>query len=161
MERYGLKIYLAAFMLIAFTGFGQGQQIKSSVLGTSGAFFKGNTSFIDEVVGEAAVTTIRNEGVIITQGFLQPIELKIPCLDEPLLAFPNPASDRLTLSSEGCDLVVDHVVAFDLFGRRVLDHPVLENDLDLTGLGIGVYLIRAMSNSDQLVGTVKIVKIDR
>lgn len=115
--------------------------------------------YVDMSIGELAISTIGSSENIITQGFLQPINIEQPC-DVPVLVFyPNPVVDKVTIEAADCDVYVAYVEAYDLFGKSVLVADARENTIDLTSIGVGFYLLRVYANNAQLLGTIKLIKI--
>ena len=58
-----------------------------------------------------------------------------------------------------CDLSIEYAEVYDLFGKNVLEGTVVDNSMDLSELGVGVYIIRAYNSVQQVVGSLKIIKI--
>ncbi len=134
------------------------QQVSSSVLNGFGgsASIQGQT--YDSSLGELAISTIQAGGYIITQGFLQPIDLKVACGDVVLKSFPNPVVSEITIFAEGCDVEVASVKTYDLFGKLVHEGNTMNNKISFSSIGVGVYLVRAYTKNNQVVGVVKILK---
>ncbi len=97
-------------------------------------------------------------GFSITQGFLQPIDLKQPCGDVVLRAFPNPVVKGMRIYAEGCDIDIAHIKTYDLFGKLVYEGKPINNQVNFSSIGVGVYLVRAYNQHNQVVGVVKIIK---
>jgi hypothetical protein len=57
--------------------------------------------------------------------------------------YPNPAKDRVRILSAS---TIRDVVIMDVMGRGVLDLGAAE-ELDLTGLSSGTYLVRVKTNT--------------
>lgn len=134
------------------------QKIDAQVFNGFGASqVNGNRNY-DISVGEMAVSTITANGYYITQGFLQPIDLKLPCGDVELIAFPNPVVEEMTIYAEGCDIEVEKVKTYDLFGKMVYEGHTLNNKINFSSIGVGVYLVRTFNKDEQELGVVKILK---
>jgi type IX secretion system substrate protein len=118
-----------------------------------------NGVYVDMSIGELAIATIGSPQNIITQGFLQPIDIEQPCDIPVLVSYPNPVVDKVTIEATECDVYVAYVETYDLFGKSVLVANARENTIDLTSIGVGVYLLRVYANNAQLLGTIKIIKI--
>jgi len=134
------------------------QQVSSSVLNGFGASISVQGQTFDSSMGELAVSTINAGGYIITQGFLQPIDLKIACGDVVLKSFPNPVISEITIFAEGCDVEVASVKTYDLYGKLVHVGNPINNKITFSNIGVGVYLVRAYNRNNQIVGVVKILK---
>ncbi len=146
------------FLLVAISKIGYGQQINSQVVDSFGASISVEGLTFDTTIGELATTTITGNGYAITQGFLQPIDLKIPCGDVVLKAFPNPVTVGMKIYAEGCDIEVASIKTYDLFGKLVYVGKPVNNQINFSSIGVGVYLVRAYNQSNQVVGVVKIIK---
>lgn len=159
MSRYTLvgALFITSLVLIT-SSVVRGQHIKPQVLNTAGFTFKADNQYFDMSVGELAITTLSIGQSSITQGFLQPISLFFPCSEVKLIYYPNPVIKEITIIAAGCDLELDYVKAYDMFGKVVLEGATLDNKIDLSNIGVGVYLLRAYNKERQAIGTVKIVK---
>jgi len=135
------------------------QIVTPSVTDTHSYNYGRNGVFIDMSIGELAITTLETSSQIITQGFLQPISIEQPCDEPELVYYPNPVVDKLTIEDTECDVSVAYIMAYDLFGKSVLIADASKNTIDLASIGVGVYMIRVFASNDQLLGTLKIIKI--
>lgn len=152
------KHLLALVMILA--SFSASAQIVSPTVTDSHSYnYSKNGVFVDMSIGELAITTIESSSQIITQGFLQPINIEYPCDVPELIYYPNPVVDVITIEATECDVHVAYIEAFDLFGKSVLIADATENSIDLAPIGVGVYLVRVFASDNQLLGTIKIIKI--
>ena len=135
------------------------QIVTPAVTDTHSYNFGQNGVFIDMSIGELAITTLETSSQIITQGFLQPISIEQPCDAPELVYYPNPVVDKLTIEATDCDVSVAYIMAYDLLGNSVLIADARNNTIDLTSIGVGVYMIRVFASDAQLLGTLKIIKI--
>lgn len=135
-----------------------GQNIESRVMDSFGSTLMVGGQTFDSSIGELAISTISTNGFTITQGFLQPISLKVPCGDVVLKAFPNPVTLGIKIYAEGCDIEVASIKTYDLFGKLVYEGRPVNNQINLSNIGVGVYLVRAYDPNNQVVGVVKIIK---
>lgn len=134
------------------------QDVSAEVLSGFGSSFTNQNRTFDSSIGELAVSTFTVNGISLTQGFLQPISLKIPCGDVTLKAFPNPVISGLRIYAEGCNIEVSVVRTYDLFGKLVLEGRVIDNQINFSSIGVGVYLVRVYDSNENEVGVVKILK---
>ena len=134
------------------------QEITPQLIAGSGWMVNIGNQQYDMSVGELGVTTISNGTYTITQGFQQPIDLFTPCAEFQLNYYPNPVGNRITIISTGCDLELGFVEAYDTFGKIIASGTTEGNEVDLSELGLGVYLLRAYTVDMQAIGVVKIVK---
>lgn len=134
------------------------QQIEPFVMNGYGTSLINKNQTYGSSIGEMATSTISANGFTITQGFLQPISLKIPCDEVVLQAFPNPVIKEMSIFAEGCDIEVASIKAYDLFGKLVLEGRIVNNLINFSSIGVGVYLVRAYNTQEQEVGVVKVLK---
>lgn len=137
----------------------QAQMITPSVLSSWSADVHIGTTQYSFSVGELAVSTVEN-GKIITQGFLQPQNF-VPCQGFTLIGYPNPTTGILNFGFEGCDDKVGKVILMDLFGKIILKLDVTDNQIDLSDLKEGIYLLKAYNLSGSDVGTLKIARVSK
>lgn len=157
--RRACKLMLTMVMVWAST-YSAGAQIVSPMVTDGHSYnYNKNGVFIDMSIGELAITTLETSSQIITQGFLQPITIKIPCDIPELVYYPNPVVDKITIEASSCDVRVKYVEAYDLFGKSVLVADASENIIDLASIGVGVYMLRVYADNAELLGTIKIIKI--
>lgn len=159
MSRYTLVGVLVMSLLVLMSStLVRGQYITPEVVNSAGLTFNTNNQYFDMAVGEVAITTLSIGQSAVTQGFLQPISMFFPCSDIKLIYYPNPVIKEITIIAAGCDLELDYVEAYDTYGKKVLEGTTLDNTIDLSTIGVGVYLLRAFNKDRVAIGTVKIVK---
>ena len=154
-------IYIKISVLVLFISFSlrlNAQKISTQVFNGWGSSIYLNRETFDGSVGESGVTTLKAGGYIITQGFLQPIDLKLPCGEIQLKAFPNPVVSEMRIYAEGCDVKISAVKAYDLFGKLVYEGEPLENNVDFSSVGEGDYMVRALDEEEKVNGVIKVVK---
>jgi hypothetical protein len=147
-------------MVLIWTVFPASAQLVSPTV-TDGHSYNYNINgvFIDMSIGELAITTLESSTQIITQGFLQPTLIEQPCVEPELVYYPNPVVTHITIEATSCDVHVEYVEAYDLFGKSVLIADANENSIDLSSIGVGVYMLRVFASNSELMGTIKIIKI--
>jgi len=151
--------YLLAMAMAIITYSVSAQIVTPAVTDAHSYNYGKNGVFVDMSIGELAITTIASSSQIITQGFLQPINIEYPCDEPELIYYPNPVVDIITIEATECDVHVSYINVYDLFGKLVLVADATENSIDLAPIGVGVYLVRVFANDNQLLGTIKIIKI--
>lgn len=83
------------------------------------------------------------------------VAIRQPSIDNPGLSVsPNPTTGRIKLKTESSQ--VEDVKVFSLLGKRVLTPSITDNQIDLSPLSKGVYILKVTSDGEQL--TQKIVK---
>ncbi len=135
------------------------QKVAPEVSFASGYSFAEGDVYIDMSFGEFAITTISSSDQIITQGFLQPFKIELPCATPDLVYYPNPVVKSLTIEALDCEVDLAYVEVFDLLGTTVLTAAPTNNLVDLSSIGVGVYIIRTFNSSMQFLGSIKIVKV--
>lgn len=151
-------MYLIVFISANLPFNAYAQYVSASVFNGFGHSITVSNQTFDVSIGEMASSTFESGGYFITQGFLQPISLKVPCNNVQLRAFPNPVIAELSIIAEGCDLQIANVKTYDLFGKLVYEGRPINNQLNLSNVGVGVYLVRAYNINNEVVGVVKIMK---
>jgi type IX secretion system substrate protein len=152
------RCFLVSGILFSFLAV-QAQNVTPAIVEAFNYSYGRNGVYVDMSIGELAITTIGSSENIITQGFLQPIDIEQPCDVPVLVSYPNPVVDKVTIEAAECDVYVAYVETYDLFGKSVLVADARQNTIDLTSIGVGVYLLRVYANNAQLLGTIKIIKI--
>lgn len=150
-------ILVIAFTFIVIVNV-NAQYIGANVIAGFGSTITVQDQTYDSSVGELAVTTLSSNNFSITQGFLQPISLKVPCADIVLKSFPNPVVTGIRIYAEGCDVEIANVKTYDLFGKLVYEAKPVNNQFNLSSIGVGVYLVRAYDANYNVLGVVKILK---
>ena len=153
------KIILTLMSMLLLMDYTMCQQISPKVNGVGGLAFSSNGLYIDMSIGEFAVSTIQSSENIITQGFLQPISIEQPCSNPEITYYPNPVVDQMNIEAVDCDVTIEMVEVVDLFGKlALLSYPV-NNIVDMSPVGVGVYILKLFNGEEQLIGSIKIVKI--
>lgn len=155
---FSTNVLLLTISILFVTVAASAQQIKPFVMNGFSASLLNKNQTYSSSIGEMATSTISANGFSITQGFLQPISLKVPCGEVVLKTFPNPVIKEMSIFAEGCDIEVASIKAYDLFGKLVLEGEIVNNEINFSSIGVGVYLVRAYNSQEQVVGVVKILK---
>ena len=147
-----------------------GQSIERSVIGAAGGYAETVGISGSSTVGEIATTTASNGGIILTQGFQQPVEGDFTSIRQPDVQigyriFPNPTTDRLNIelsSSENLDIEMSLV---DMQGRAVggLQESFLlvgsvQRQWDLSSLSEGTYVLRFYESDGSMMQAIRIQK---
>lgn len=126
----------------------------TAVAGSSQTVRAGQRTYVvQQSFGQAGVIgTLRQGGLVLRQGFIQPFTVTASVTDEPrveLLAVvhPNPFTDRVTVSFSRKVSAPVGVSVFDMAGRLVYrkEHRADENlEVELQGLAPANYILRAV-----------------
>ncbi len=137
---------------------GYSQDMMPAVVNLSGFDATINNQLVTSSVGEPLITTLLSEDIILTQGFLQPEIL--PCLNVEFSYYPNPAPEEITLEVSGCEVQIESIQLFDLWGRLIPSVKLGKNNkIKLHGLSQGLYLIEVQL-SNGASHAIKIIKVD-
>lgn len=159
-----LTITLTGLLLVIFI---QAQTISQQVIGSAGESYENGSISISWTIGEVAVETLEQNGLILTQGFQQGY-FEITSVDEiPLSSilveiYPNPAKEYINIEvkhNDEFDIVVE---MFDLQGRLVKNRNIEKGtnriELELTNLSASQYILRLSKKNGELVQTFKLIK---
>ncbi len=130
---------------------------------TQGGFVSTATILYSFTVGECFTSTLSNPNVLVTQGFQQPdkltVEVQEPSSAFQLQAFPNPTANVVTVTYQG---TIFHFGLYESTGRllsTIVPNPSAQQiEISFSAFPAGIYLLRAVSESGQAPGFVRIVK---
>lgn len=99
------------------------QSLSASVIGSTGGHFASSGGSLSWTLGEIMTETYKQNRGFLTQGFHQPLMIRVTGLEEVeeknLLVFPNPVRDILNLQiTENGDYRIE---LFDLQGQRLVN----------------------------------------
>lgn len=144
----------------------EGQSLSNQVIASAGRYFAGGNAGLESTTGEAVIPTLEAGGFILTQGFHQPSSNGIPISVEEntpdeILAYPNPVSDLLTLSSTST-LIGMVVYIFDAAGKLAYtDQLVGTNEtIRFSTLANGLYLLQVRSGSGEIHYQTKLTHVN-
>lgn len=154
-----MKLCSVILLLLASTGLAAQEAVLSS-----GSYHRGSAASLSWSLGELSVTTLRAGGVILTQG-VQQARLTATPAGEPagvglgITAYPNPATDYLTVSMGGGGAGSAHLALHDLHGRVILRERLAgsPHTLNLSGIPPAVYVLRVYEGGRELK-TFRVVK---
>ncbi len=134
------------------------------VVAPAGGQLAGDTKSISWTLGELVTATFSAEDLILTQGFHQSaltittVE-EIPGMGFGIAAYPNPATDFVTISLKELPSEATTFGLYDFSGRKLLSGELVsrEKTLSFGSMDSGVYFLR-ISRGSQHVKTFKIVK---
>ncbi len=134
------------------------------VVAPAGGEYTGDNKSISWTLGEVVIATFSAEDLILTQGFHQS-GLIITTVEEVsdmgfgIAAYPNPATDFVTISLKELPSEATTFGLFDSSGRKLLSGELIsrEKTLSLGSMDSGVYFLR-ISKGNQHVKTFKILK---
>ena len=133
------------------------------VLAAQGGFASTPNMLYTFTVGESLISTLNNPVVLVTQGFQQPDKLTVDVQEAfapfQIRAFPNPTADAVTVTFEGPMLQFS---LYDNAGRQLttigLKQSEQQVEVSFAALPAGIYLLRAVAKSGEIVGSIRIIK---
>lgn len=143
------RLFLPAVLFATMTVPTAAQQFSPQVIATTGGYRATNGIQLSWTLGEIATTTLGNNGLILTQGFHQPLE-SLPSSvavsrsgEQRLMIYPNPAHDYLSVRAVGGGSELIHVELSGMLGDRRIEAEG-EDDvrLNISELPSGTYLVR-------------------
>ena len=148
-----MKTRIITIVLLAIAFSLSAQQLTRTVVSSGGSYLSVGGYTLSATVGEIAVTTLRSENHILTQGFQQPdtiikVGIKETGLDWSITAYPNPVSRFLSIRFDVAEPLDLNIEIMDIAGRKQMireRYYVTRGDVetfDLSGLSRGVYLVR-------------------
>jgi endoglucanase len=109
-------------------------------------FKRGSTSALSDCAKEAmGLYTLRKEALGIEKA-----------ANWGLLVTPNPTIETITMQSE---LEIDTVEIIDLTGQHILSKKNTNNQISVTDLPSGLYILKAFDKQSKVIGFKKIVKL--
>ncbi len=128
-----------------------------------GVFTQGQTS-IQFALGEVITETISSADNILTQGFVQPYynftDLSVKDLSKTnfdIKIYPNPVLKELWINP--VNIEISQYEILNISGKIVQQNILVANKIDFESLNCGIYLLKLYSKDQQIVKTVKIVKM--
>ena len=109
-------------------------------------------------IGEPVAGRVSSGPASLKQGFLFPVYSGpvSPYLNKDVFVFPNPASDLIYIKDE--KLQVASCAIFNLLGQRVISLPVSGDQVSLTALRSGFYILTLMDSRKRRIATFSIIK---
>lgn len=155
-------ILIAAGIFIA--GFLSAQTVTPELVSSAGEHFENSSYRLDWSIGEPAIETYTNTSYTLTQGFHQNTytvteikSLKFSKID--ITAYPNPASDFITIETFD-DMLQNTIIELtDMQGRIFLEENYTERKktINLLNFSEGIYFINVKSNG-RIIKSFKIIK---
>ena len=147
----------------------QAQYLSPQVVSSGGGFSTGTSISLSYTIGELAVETLTGSGLVLTQGFQQPLELGPDKVEElypdwKVKTWPNPVLHDLNVQL-GPDINKDFVLeTYDLTGKLHLVRRIYKPldsspyTLDLSDLSQGLYILNIRTIDYSLQRIIKIQK---
>ncbi len=158
-------IRLAIFVTFLLSAAGlTSQSLSQSVVASSGGNGTGEGISIQWTIGETFTETLQGDALILTQGFHQ-TDLIVTSIDEisgvevEILAFPNPATEHVTIGVHDDSYTGMTYRLADFLGNILAVGALdgFETQVSFSKLQSGVYFL-VVSSSEQHLKTFRIVK---
>ena len=142
------------------------QTISPQVINTTGNNISGTQGSLEYAVGEVAIATFSNTTYALSQGFLQSYSMvtaTVPSTftgiasnfgNNAVSVFPNPTQNKVTLI--GNDIA--KIMIFNYLGVFIKEEYAM-NEISLTELPSGIYLLKIYNQDNLLIKTQKITKL--
>lgn len=130
------------------------------VVASAGENLQSNNIQLNFTLGQLVNTTANSSTAIVTQGFHQVFSEIVETLATPdqlidINVFPNPASNKLTISSP--ETSVKYYTLYDLNGAKVASGNFKESaQLDVQRFAKGIYQLLLTNDQEQLLETFKV-----
>jgi len=158
---------LRNFLIIAvisgcFTGSSYAQSLAFSNISSGFGLVQGDEVRLTISAGDLVAGTLSNNGVTIYHLFdissSQARAVGIPDIDSKfdIVLYPNPFRSSLYLKTDRPEL--RSLVILNTNGIIISKYDITSNELDLSGLKPGMYLVKFLDNQEQLIAISKVVK---
>lgn len=146
------------------------QTAERQVIGSAGGYATATGLRVSNTVGETITATGTSASVILTQGFQQSSTASVGIeeveLGFAMKAYPNPASDAVTLDFSTEKEQQLRIGLFDAQGRQMLPIEQLNvsgnmhHSIKMAGIAPGYYSIRLLNVDGKLNKSILINKVD-
>jgi hypothetical protein len=161
---------IISFIIALTPGLLLAQTAERQVIGSTGGWATSATMQVSSTVGEAVTSTQSAATVVLTQGFQQPNNYGVGIVEIKsglsVNAYPNPASQAVTLDFKVDKPVQFNVNLLDNLGREIAPQQTLDLSTDtqktisLSGMAAGQYFIHLSSADGSVDRSIKIIKTD-
>jgi len=156
-------VFLQLTFIIGLTGYVTAQELNPSVISTGGETFTVSGYSLDFVIGELVTESYTEQGLILTQGFLQGVEEELGIHEQTIHAddidvYPNPVTDIIYILCEAEKRPV-RIEIDDLQGCMVYEWQFSKNPMEvsLKQLNPGLYVLKLIFPDRDFVSK-KIIK---
>ncbi len=156
-------VFLQLILIIGLTDYAISQQLNPSVISTGGETFITTGCSLDFVIGEIATESYTEQGVMLTQGFLQGAGEELAINEHNIGAddidvYPNPSDDLVYIMCRAIDKPIRFEI-IDMHGSIVLSAQFNNNPMSvsLKQLNPGLYMMRLIFSGYNVIGK-KIIK---
>jgi hypothetical protein len=155
--------FLQLTLFIGLTDWANAQELYPSVISTGGETFIASGYSLDFVIGEIATESYTEQGVMLTQGFLQGMGEELAINEQTISADdidvrPNPSDDMVYIMCKAIDKPI-RIDIYNMQGCLALSEQFKNNPMavNLKQLNPGFYVLRLIFPGHNIV-TKKIIK---
>ena len=156
-------MFLQLTFIFGLTDYATAQELNPSVISTGGETFTASGYFLDFVIGELVTESYTEQGVMLTQGFLQGVEEELGVNEQTISVddidvYPNPFSDMIYIMCKDKDKPI-RIEIEDIQGCMVHSLQFNNNSMKvrLKQLNPGLYVLRLIFPDNNFVSK-KIIK---
>jgi hypothetical protein len=158
-----MMVFLQLTLIIGLTDDAIAQELNPSVISTGGETFIASGCSLDFVIGEIVTESYTEQGVMLTQGFLQGKEDGMAINEQTISiddidVYPNPSNDMLYIMCEAKDMPI-RIEIVGIQGCIVSSVQFKNNPMavSLNQLNPGLYMLRLIFPDHNYVSK-KIIK---
>ena len=156
-------LFLQFTLFMGLPDYAIAQELNTSVISTGGETFTASNYYLDFVIGEIVTESYTEQGVLLTQGFLQGVEDELAINEQTISAddidvYPNPSNDMVYIRCNVMDKPI-RIEINDLQGCMVHSFQFNNNPaaVSLKQLNPGFYVLRLIFPDHNFVSK-KIIK---
>jgi hypothetical protein len=166
-----MKKSILLFILALFSIEVSSQRLSQTVIAPEGGSSTSGSITLEWTLGELAVESVATGNRLYTQGFHQPISVKIfyqppvSLLPEPgfeIIVAPNPVQSLLMIYSTSTMTKSLRFTLSDITGKKLWTRSNVAatsvNRIDMTGIVTGLYILNVHDASGRLLRTYKVMK---
>ncbi len=153
-----MKKNILLFLALFFFHFIHGQVVERAVWASAGGSIQSGSFYVSGTAGEAVVSTLYGNDLILTQGFQQPLIGKESGVNEVFNndvfeVFPIPANQYFQIISKTNMVTGDKVLLTDVLGKAVKSIPMSQNSIqiDVTDMKNGVYYLSILREDREII----------
>lgn len=142
-----------------FNGFAKGDTIALALYKGFYKIFERDTFYLEGVCGKfyLEIKNGQNEGLTIPEikKKIEDVMLtaELNSAKDKITIYPNPAHDKLTITSEAENVIVNSLIVSDITGRVIFncrDHIINEYQLDISLFNPGLYNLLIITNKERI-----------
>ena len=156
-----MKKFVLIFFALGAIKAANAQAIMPEVVNASGGYFSNVDFSFEWSIGEVSIATIESAAHMLTGGVLQPnLPGLVPNIDlseSTLQVSPNPFNSWVKLSDSSSTETQWNVRLYSANGQLLLDQRAV-NELNLSYLPNGIYLLQVLSEGTNKSKSIKISK---